>query len=212
MKLDCKYLTEYLNRILPEAKCELNYNTDYQLLIAVMLSAQTTDKSVNEVTKVLFTQYPSLESLASADLFDIENAIKRLGLFRHKAQNIIAISKKLVAEFNGKVPSNKEELTTLPGVGNKTANVVRAELFQIPEIAVDTHIHRICKRLGIIKESEDVFTCEKHLRALFKKEQYILLHHQLIHFGRNICLARSPRCEECELKKYCLYYTKKSNS
>lgn len=199
----CKAIKSYLDKILPDAKCALNYNKDYELVIAVMLSAQTTDKAVNNVTNNLFNKYKTLEEFANANLFDIEKEIQKLGMYKIKAKNIIGICSDLLNKFNGRVPLEKELLVTLPGVGNKTANVVRAELFNIPEIAVDTHILRISKRLELANEDDTPLEVEQKLRKLFKEEQYIKLHHQLIWFGRTICKAKNPNCNECMIRNFC---------
>lgn len=199
----CEAIKSYLDEILPDAKCALNYNKDYELVIAVMLSAQTTDKAVNNVTNNLFNKYKTLEEFANANLFDIEKEIQKLGMYKVKAKNIIGICSDLLNKFNGRVPSQKEFLVTLPGVGNKTANVVRAELFNIPEIAVDTHILRISKRLELANEDDTPLEVEHKLRKLFKEEQYIKLHHQLIWFGRTICKAKNPNCNECMIRSFC---------
>ena len=160
---------EYLDELIPNPKCELNYNLDYELLIAVMLSAQTTDKRVNEVTNILFKKYDSLKKLSEADINDIKNIIRPIGTFNKKASNIIEISKKILEI--GYVPNDRKFLETLPGVGRKTTNVVLSNLFNTPCIAVDTHVSRVSKRLGIAKENDDVLTIEKKLNKTFKKEQ-----------------------------------------
>ena len=202
-------IKEYLDEILPDARCALNYSKDYELVIAVMLSAQTTDKAVNNVTIDLFDKYKTVEEFANANLFDIERSIQRLGMYKVKAKNILGIANDLVNFYGGKVPCEKELLTQLPGVGVKTANVVRAELFNIPEIAVDTHILRISKRLSLAQESDGPLEVESKLRKKFKVDQYIKLHHQLIWFGRTICKAKNPSCEVCKLKEICSYYSSK---
>jgi endonuclease-3 len=208
---EVKDILEYFNEILKDAKCELNYTCDYELVIAVMLSAQTTDKRVNEVTSILFKEYDSLEKLALASEEDIEKIIRPVGLSKNKAHHVKMISLDLINKLNGKVPSSKEELMSLSGVGNKTANVVRIELFKIPEIPVDTHIERISKRLKLASINDSVLVVEQKLRRKFPKETYIKFHHQMIHFGRLICKAQKPLCEQCKLHQYCLYY-KKENS
>jgi len=196
-------IVNYLDEILPNAGCELNYTTDYSFLIAVMLSAQCTDKKVNKVTAKLFKIYPDLESLANAKYEDIYEFVKELGLAKTKAQNVIDIAKTLIDKFDSRVPINKFELMSLPGVGNKTANVVHVELFNIPEFPVDTHVARISKRLQIALEEDDVKTIEHKLKELFPKEKWIKLHHQFIHFGRYYCKAISPKCEGCKLAQIC---------
>lgn len=194
----------YLDELFPDAHCELHYQKDYELVIAVMLSAQTTDESVNAVTAHLFTRFPSLESLANAEISALESEIRTLGLFRNKARNIRGISSKLLDDFAGVVPQNKEALMSLPGVGNKTANVIRAELFHIPEFAVDTHVARVSKRLGFVNPHDDVEAIEKKMRRLLPESRYIKTHHQLIHFGRYVCKARQPQCLNCKICAFCL--------
>lgn len=202
------FIYKYLTITFPDAKCFLNYSKDYELVIAVMLSAQTTDKAVNKVTDVLFKKYESLQELANADIVDVENCIKSLGLYKNKAKNIIGISKKLIDDFNGVVPDNKNDLMKLPGVGNKTANVVLIELFKKEEFPVDTHINRIAKRLGIAEDFDDISVVEDKLKSFFKNYSYINLHHQIILFGRNICNAKNPKCQNCGLKTICKYHEK----
>ena len=205
MKTNIKPLLDYLDEILPTAKCELLYSKDYELVIAVMLSAQTTDKSVNAVTPILFRKYPSLDALYNAPLEDIEEIIKPIGLYKNKAKNLKGIVKVLVDRFNGVVPSNKDELMTLPGVGNKTAGVIRAEIFQIPDLPVDTHILRISKRLNLAKKDDEPIDVERKLKKIIPEERLIKSHHQLIHFGRYYCMARSPKCQNCKISDMCIY-------
>ncbi|MCD8209334.1 MAG: endonuclease III [Coprobacillus sp.] len=202
-------ILDYIETLFPDAGCELEYHQDYELAIAVMLSAQTTDKKVNAVTRVLFHKYQTLESLAIADVKDIENIIKTIGLYRNKAKNVVLFSQKLLTDFNGILPSDKEHLTTLPGIGNKSAGVIRAEVFKIPDLAVDTHILRVSQRLGIMPKGSTPDATEKRLKELIKKERWIKAHHLFIHFGRYFCTARSPKCSNCVLKgKYCHYSEK----
>ena len=208
MKTNIKPLLDYLDEILPTAKCELLYSKDYELVIAVMLSAQTTDKSVNAVTPILFKKYPTLAALYDAPLEDIEDIIKPIGLYKNKAKNLKGIVKDLVDRFNGVVPSDKDELMTLPGVGNKTAGVIRAEIFQIPDLPVDTHILRISKRLNLAKKDDEPIDVERKLKKIIPEERWIKSHHQLIHFGRYYCLARSPKCENCKISDMCIYKRK----
>ena len=203
MKTNIKPLLDYLDEILPTAKCELLYAKDYELVIAVMLSAQTTDKSVNAVTPILFKKYPSLDALYNAPLESIEEIIKPIGLYKNKAKNLKGIVKDLKERFNGVVPSNKDELMTLPGVGNKTAGVIRAEIFQIPDLPVDTHILRISKRLNLAKKDDEPIDVERKLKKIIPEERWIKSHHQLIHFGRYYCMARSPKCENCKISDMC---------
>ena len=199
----CIIIEKYLDEILPNPGCELTYNSDYGFLIAVMLSAQCTDKKVNLVTKPFFEKYQSLEEIDALSIEEIENNIKSLGLYKNKAKNLKGIAHELLTRFNGKVPQDKNELMSLPGVGNKTANVVRVELFKIPEFPVDTHVERLAKRFKLADKSDDVLTVENKLKKDFKKENWIKLHHQFIHFGRYYCKAISPKCEGCKLAGIC---------
>ena len=187
----------------PSVGCELNYTKDYELVIAVMLSAQTTDVSVNKVTAVLFSKYQSLDDLAKAKLEDIEEIIRSIGLYKNKAKNVLGIAQDLVTKYGGKVPSDKDELQKLPGVGNKTAGVIRAEIFHIPDLPVDTHILRISKRLKIVDSSADSYKTEMKLKSLLPEDRWIKTHHQLIHFGRDMCTARNPQCENCKISEFC---------
>ena len=193
----------YLDEIIIDPKCELNYCKDYELLIAVMLSAQTTDKKVNEVTNILFKKYDSLQKLSSANVDDIINIIKKIGTYNKKASNVIEISKALLRDYNGVVPNNREYLESLPGVGRKTTNVVLAELFDEPYIAVDTHIKRVSYRLGFTNKNDDVLIVEKKLTKLFKNYNAKRIHHQLLLFGRYYCKAIKPDCKNCKLKDIC---------
>ena len=196
-------ILDYLDEIFPNVGCELNYQKDYELVIAVMLSAQTTDASVNAVTAHLFKHYPSLESLANAELEDIEQEIHSIGLFKNKAKNIIGIAQTLIEKFNGVIPQDKDLLQELPGIGNKSAGVVRAEIFKIPELPVDTHILRISKRFGLVNKDADPYETEQTFKKLINEDRWIKTHHQLIHFGRYLCTARKPACESCKLAHIC---------
>ncbi len=203
MKTNITPLLNYLDELFPSARCELFYSKDYELVIAVMLSAQTTDKSVNAVTKVLFSKYQSLDELNSAPPEYIEEIIKQIGLYKNKAKNLQGIVKDLIERFNYQVPSDKDLLQTLPGVGNKTAGVIRAEIFQIPDLPVDTHILRISKRLNFAKKEDEPIDVERKLKKLIPEERWIKSHHQLIHFGRYFCTARNPQCEKCKISDMC---------
>ena len=187
----------------PHVGCELNYQKDYELVIAVMLSAQTTDIAVNAVTKVLFAKYDTLEKLANADLNDIENIIRTIGLYKNKAKNVIGIAQTLINQYDGVLPSDKDELQKLPGVGNKSAGVIRAEVFRIPDLPVDTHILRISKRLKLANDKDGPYETEMKLKKSFPESSWIKIHHQLIHFGRDICVARNPQCQRCKLTGIC---------
>jgi endonuclease-3 len=196
-------ILEVFDSYYPNVGCELNYKRDFELLIAVVLSAQTTDAAVNKVTVKLFEKFPELINLAHASLEDLAEVIKSIGLFKDKSKHIKGIAQALLTQFDGKVPSDKEALLTLPGVGVKTANVVRAELFHIPEIAVDTHVFRIARRLGFTNNKDTVTTTENKLKKALPVDRYILTHHQMIHFGRYFCKAKNPNCSQCDLVHLC---------
>ncbi len=187
-----------------EYRCFLNYETPWQLLIATILSAQCTDERVNQVTEQLFRKYTCLEDFAGADITELEKDIHSTGFYRNKAKNIIECASRLLTEFGGEVPRKIEELTSLAGVGRKTANVIRGNIYHEPSIVVDTHVKRISNRLGFTKE-EDPVKIEFDLMRILPKEQWILYNIQIITLGRSICTARSPRCGECFLRDYCKY-------
>ncbi len=194
-------IVDYFDLIIPNPKCELNYNKDYELVIATMLSAQTTDKRVNMVTSVLFERYDSLEKLANANIEDIKNIIRPIGTFNKKASNVIAIALKLLDY--GYVPNDREFLESLSGVGRKTTNVVLSNLYNENVIAVDTHVNRVAIRLKIAKENDNVNVVEKKLMKFFDGYDLSRLHHQLVLFGRYFCKAKNPSCESCGLKDIC---------
>ena len=208
MKNKVEEIQNYLEELYPEAKCELNYKKDYELLIATVLSAQCTDKRVNQVTTVLWEKY-SLESLAKAPKKDVEKIIHSLGSSNKKAEYIIDIASHLIKDKDGTVPNNRDYLESLKGVGRKTCNVVLSNLYQVPAIAVDTHVSRVSKRLGLAKEEDEVLSVEKKLMRVFPKEKWSKLHHQLVLFGRYQCKAISPICENCRLKEICKYHRKR---
>ena len=193
-----------VKEMFPNASCELNYNNHFELLVAVVLSAQTTDKRVNLVTKELFRKYKDPVSLANANYNDVYNIISSLGLTKMKTNNIINLSKVLVNNYNSIVPNTKEELIKLPGVGDKTANAVLMEGFNIPAIAVDTHVSRVSQRLGL-SASNDVKIIEKDLINQYDEKDFYFVHHGLLFFGRYHCLAKNPKCNECKLKDICNY-------
>ena len=195
-------INEKLDKMFPDAKCELNYSKDYELLIATVLSAQCTDKRVNEVTNILFDKY-DIYSLAKADKKDIEKIIWSCGSYNKKSSYIIDIANSLVDNYNGKVPNNREYLESLPGVGRKTANVVLSNLFNVPAIAVDTHVERVSKRLKIARKNDSVLDVEKKLQKRIPKELWSRSHHQLVLFGRYICKARGPECDKCAFYEDC---------
>ena len=198
-----KEILNYLNEIIPNPVCELNYNKDYELLLAVMLSAQTKDARVNKVTKVLFNKYDSLKKLKEANIKDIENIIKELGNYHKKSEAIINIAKILDEKYNGKVINNRKALENLPMVGRKTTNVVLSELFNEPTIAVDTHVERVSKRLGLVKKDDDVIKIEEELKRKFDKNIWTKLHKQFVLFGRYYCTSKKPSCNKCKLQIYC---------
>lgn len=198
-----KEILNYLNEIIPNPVCELNYNKDYELLLAVMLSAQTKDARVNKVTKVLFNKYDSLKKLKEADIKDIESIIKELGNYHKKSEAVINIAKILDEKYNGKVVNNRKALENLPMVGRKTTNVVLSELFNEPTIAVDTHVERVSKRLGLVKKDDDVIKIEEKLKRKFDKNIWSKLHKQFVLFGRYYCTSKKPSCNKCKLQIYC---------
>ncbi len=192
-----------LESLYPDAHCELNHRNDFELLIAVSLSAQTTDERVNSVTPELFARYPDPYALAKAKHTDVEQIIRPIGLYRNKARNIVAIANQLVELHEGQVPNDRESLESLRGVGRKTANIILNNCFDEPAFAVDTHVSRVARRLQIANAEDDVLTIEKKLMAFFPKERWGRLHHQFIFFGRYKCKAIKPDCDGCPLKEYC---------
>lgn len=204
-----KEILKQLDILFPDAKGELDHRNAFELLVAVVLSAQTTDVAVNIVTKGLFDKYPTPKLLANANIDDVMELINRIGLYRNKSRNIINLSKMLVEDFNSTVPNNLKDLEKLPGVGRKTANVVLSNVYNIPAIAVDTHVERISKRLGLANIDDNVLQVEHKLMDIFPEEYWLKLHHQLIFFGRYHCTARKPKCNECPLFDICVYEDKK---
>lgn len=202
-------IEDYLLELYPNPKCELNYNRDYELLIAVVLSVQTTDKRVNQITSILFDKYKDLDSLSKANVSDLIEIVKPLGTASRKGVFVYEIANILINKYNGVVPNNRKALEDMPGVGRKTANVVLSNLFDVPCIAVDTHVSRVSKRLGLAKEGDDVLDIESKLKRKFKKEIWTRLHHQLVLFGRYNCKAKNPECNKCRLKDICKYYKKR---
>lgn len=196
-----------LNNLFPNANCELYYKKDYELLLAVMLSAQTTDKRVNIVTKELFNKYNTLDKLDKLSLKEIEEYIKPIGFFRVKAKNFKEIVHSI--KEKGYVPNDREYLESLPGVGRKTASVVIGHLFDTPNFAVDTHVFRVSKRLGITTKKDDVLKTEIKLKKYFDKNEWNKVNSQLVLFGRYICKSVKPECKNCNLKTICKYYKEK---
>lgn len=196
-KEETTQVIEAMGRIFPDAKAELDHNNAFELLIAVILSAQTTDVGVNKVTPGLFEAYPTPEKMMAADLSDLEDKLKTIGLFRNKAKFIKRTATKLVENFNGEVPSNRKDLESLPGVGRKTANVVMSVAFDEPAIAVDTHVERVSKRLNIAAEDATILQVEQTLMEKLPKSLWSIAHHRLIFFGRYQCPARAHDHDEC---------------
>ncbi len=201
-------IIELMKKTYPDATCSLDFETPFQMVIAVMLSAQCTDERVNKTTPELFAKYPTAEAMAVADIKDLEKIIHPCGFYKNKAKNMKACSQKLIQEFNGIVPETMEELQSLPGVGRKSANVVMLEAFHNPQgIAVDTHAKRISNRIGFSKETEPE-KIEKDLLKVFSKEYYYDVNHLFVWHGRKTCDARKPDCENCCVKEYCTKYKK----
>lgn len=198
-----KQILDFLDEEFPTAHCELTYTKDYEFLIAVMLSAQTTDKAVNQATAILFKKYPTLNDLASANKFDIEECISHLGMYKVKASNVKGIAKRLLEDYGGKVPNDADALLSLPGVGNKTKNCVLGELYNEPLLACDTHVQRTSKRLGLVKENDSVEEIERKLVKIIPEERIVKTNHQIIWFGRYLCKAQHPMCERCKLHEFC---------
>lgn len=196
---------ELLKVAYPDAKCGLDYETPFQLLISTMLSAQATDKSVNIVTKDLYMQYPDLDSFFILSQEEIEEKIKKIGLYKNKAKNIYKMLGDLKNKFNGQVPRNMDDLMSLPGVGRKTASVVLVEAFNIPAFPVDTHVFRITRRIGLAKGDTADKVSDEMMKKL-PKYKWHLMHHLLITHGRATCIAQSPKCEICNVNKLCNYY------
>ncbi len=190
----------------PLADCELVHQNTFELLIAVMLSAQTTDKSVNFLTEDLFQKYKSPSDYLSVELQELEQDLRKIGLYKNKAKNVQLTCRKLLDIHNGAVPRTREELEALPGVGRKTANVVLSVGFHVPAIPVDTHVERVSKRLGLVDDSASVLQVEKTLQTIIPKKLWNKSHHQFIFFGRYHCTARKPNCENCSLTRICKFY------
>ena len=205
MKDKIETILEYMDELYPRAQCELNYEKDYELLIATVLSAQCTDKRVNEVTKVLWENY-DIFSLAKENKKDIEKIIRSVGSYTKKSAYLLEIANRLVTDYEGHVPCNRKYLESLPGVGRKTANVVLSNIFDVPAIAVDTHVERVSKRLKLAYQNDSVGKVEEKLMKKFPENRWSKLHHQLVLFGRYQCKAIHPECERCKLQEFCKYY------
>ncbi len=196
-------LLDYLDYLFPNPKCELIYQKDYQLLMAVVLSAQSTDKRVNSVTPIIFSKYPTLEDLKKANLSDLEKIIRPVGSFRKKAAFLKGIATRLVDEFDGVVPIDREVLESFPGVGRKTVNVFLGEFYGVPAIAVDTHVERVSKRLKLAYLNDSVLDVERKLMKKVPKDRWAKFHLQMVLFGRYYCKAVKPLCKDCPLKEFC---------
>ena len=195
-----------LTAMFPDAPCELNHRNPFELAVAVVLSAQTTDVSVNKVTPRLFEKYPTPEALAEAPLEDIEDCIRRIGLYHNKAKSIQGLARGVVEQFGGVMPQTMEELTSLPGVGRKSANVIMSVCFGMPAIAVDTHVERVSKRLGLAAPKDTVLEVEKKLMRKLPKAEWSHAHHLFIFFGRYFCKAKNPQCPDCPFTSFCREY------
>ena len=208
MKNKVNHIIHTLKQIYPEALCALQYEKDYELMIAVRLSAQCTDARVNLITPALFQKYPTLEDMAQASIQDVEELIHSCGFFRQKAKDIVVACQKLLVEYGGRVPNTMEQLLTLPGVGRKTANLLLGDLYGQPgSIVCDTHCIRICGRLGL-SEGKDPEKVEKQLRKILPPEESGDFCHRIVLFGRDICTARSPQCDRCPLQIHCTQFIK----
>lgn len=204
---EIKEILDILEKTYPDAECALEHNNVFELIVAVTLSAQTTDKSVNNVTPALFNRYPDAFSLSKAKQEDVEELIKKIGMYHNKAKNIIGLATSLTENFGGEVPDDYESLISLPGVGRKTANVVLSVGFGEERIAVDTHVFRVSNRIGLVNE-KDVLKTELSLMKNIPHNRWTKTHHSLIFHGRNICDAKKPLCSECPVKNYCDYFNK----
>ncbi|EMY5506963.1 endonuclease III [Bacillus wiedmannii] len=202
-KTQIRYCLDTMADMYPEAHCELIHDNPFELVIAVALSAQCTDALVNKVTKNLFQKYKTPEDYLSVSLEELQQDIRSIGLFRNKAKNIQKLCQMLLDDYNGKVPEDRDELTKLPGVGRKTANVVVSVAFGIPAIAVDTHVERVSKRLAICRWKDSVLEVEKTLMKKVPMDEWGVTHHRMIFFGRYHCKAQRPQCEECRLLEVC---------
>lgn len=201
-------IEEYLEFLFPDPKCELVYNNDYQLLMSIVLSAQSTDKKVNTITPIIFSKYPNLSDLKNASIVDLENIIRPIGSFRKKARYLVEIASILEEKYDGVVPRDRDILESFPGVGRKTANVFLSEFYNDPFIAVDTHVERVSKRLGLVSNDDNVGTIEIKLMKLFNRDVWARRHLQMVLFGRYYCKAIKPECMNCCLANIC----KKNNN
>lgn len=201
--MDANYILDTLTVMFPDAKCELNHNSPFQLLVAVVLSAQTTDNAVNKVTPALFASYPDPDTMSNASIEDIEAKIKTIGLYHNKAKSLKLLSKQLIEMYHGEVPKSMKALTKLSGVGRKSANVVLGVCYDVPSMPVDTHVNRIAKRLGFAKKEDSLIQVEKKLKRKISRDRWNHAHHLLIFFGRYHCFARNPKCASCPFVDIC---------
>ena len=206
-----KNILDYFSRRMPRAETELSYRTPYELLVSVILSAQCTDKRVNMTTPEFFKSFPTAEILAASSAEKIFPYIKSISYPNSKAKHLAGMAKMLVDDFNGVVPDSVEALLKLPGVGRKTANVIASVVYNLPALAVDTHVFRVSARLGLTANAKNPLQAEIQLVKNIPENKISIAHHWLILHGRYVCLARNPKCPECELKKFCLYYSKNLN-
>lgn len=202
-KKQWEHCLNVMDEMFPDAHCELVHENPFELTIATLLSAQCTDVLVNKVTKTLFQKYKTPEDYLAVPLEELQNDIRSIGLYRNKAKNIQALCEKLLTDFNGEIPQSREQLVTLPGVGRKTANVVLSVAFNIPALAVDTHVERVSKRLGLCRLKDSVLEVEETIMKKTPKENWSKTHHQLIFFGRYHCKAQNPQCHTCPLLEDC---------
>jgi len=200
------FVIDWFEKNMPDAATELHYTDPYELLVAVILSAQCTDKRVNLVTPALFRKFPDAESLARAEFEDVEPLVKSVSFANNKTRHLIGMAKMLVERFDGRVPDNIEDLVLLPGVGRKTANVIVSVVYHQPGMAVDTHVFRVSARIGLTRNAKTPLQTEEQLVANIPEDLLAIAHHWLILHGRYTCVARRPKCEICELKPACKYY------
>ena len=199
-------IEKYLDSLYPNPICELEYSKDYELLLAIVMSAQTTDKRVNIVNKELFKKYNTLEKLSKANIKDIEEIIKPIGTYKKKAVYIKEIASRLIKDNIKKIPNDREYLSTMPGVGRKTINVFLSVIYNEPVVAVDTHVNRVSKRISLANNDDNVLEVEEKITKIFPKENLSKIHHQLVFFGRYKCKSQKPECTDCKLKDICTYY------
>ncbi|GKS13858.1 endonuclease III [Paenibacillus chitinolyticus] len=203
MNQKVRHILDTIGEMFPDAHCELNHSNPFELTIAVLLSAQCTDETVNKVTQTLFQKYKTPEDYLAVPLEELELDIRRIGLYRNKAKNIQKLCQLILERYDGQIPTTHEQLVELPGVGRKTANVVVSNAFGVPAIAVDTHVERVSKRLGLAGKDDSVLEVEKKLMRKVPREEWTLTHHRLIFFGRYHCKAQSPKCDICPLLDIC---------